>query len=190
MTASSLSLEKRDSGVPGLPARIAIMLINLINGAAILRCDDARSNERILMEQKIEPLSDDDAHRVEGQRTWVRDHYDPDARHQYETIEGKLRLLDTIISSGWIEPTETWKLQSLGITFGDAVAQRTGLSWVAVEDEYGRDPALHDHGTTIVVFPMTTISKRIERSEAVDVRELFDQACQSIGRLRTELKGG
>jgi len=141
------------------------------------------------MEQKIESLSDDDAHRLEQQRAWVRDHYEPDARDQYQTIEGKLRLLETITNSGWIEPTETWKLQSLGVTFGDALSEKMGLSWVAVEDEYGRDPALHDYGTTIVVFPLTTISKRIERGERVDIRELFDQACQSISRLRRELKG-
>src|SRR4029077_4511416 len=141
------------------------------------------------MEQKIEALSDQDLHRVERQRTWVRDHFSPEARHQYEPIEGKLRVLDTIIRSGWIEPTETWKLQSLGITFGDAVAQKMGLSWVAVEDEYGRDPALHDHGTTIVVFPLTKISKRIERGETIDVGKLFDQACHSISRARSELRG-
>jgi hypothetical protein len=141
------------------------------------------------MAQKIEELSDKDANQVEQQRTWVRDHYDAEARQQYQTIEGKLRLLDTIIRSGWIEPTETWKLQSLGITFGDALAQKMGLSWVAVEDEYGRDPALHDLGTTIVVFPATTISKRVERGETVDVRELFDRACHSISRARSELRG-
>src|SRR6516165_12396147 len=94
------------------------------------------------MTQKIEALLAEDAHSLEQQRTWVRDHYEPDARHQYETIEGKLRLLDTIIRASWIDPTETWKLQSLGITFGDALVQKMGLSWVMVEDEYGRDPAL------------------------------------------------
>jgi uncharacterized protein DUF3806 len=141
------------------------------------------------MEQKIEALAPDDVAHVEKQRAWVRDHYDAAARHQYETVEGKLRLLDTIIRSKWIEPGETWKLQSLGITFGDALAQELGLAWVAVEDADGRDPALHDQGTSIVAFPMTTISKRIERGETVDVRALFDVACQSVTRLRSELKG-
>ena len=141
------------------------------------------------MEQKIEALAPDDVAHVEKQRAWVRDHYDPAARHQYETVEGKLRLLDTIIRSKWIEPSETWKLQSLGITFGDALAQELGLAWVAVEDAHGRDPALRDQGTSIVIFPMTTISKRIERGEVVDVRSLFDTACQSVTRLRSELKG-
>ena len=138
------------------------------------------------MEQKIEAFSAEDTARVEKQRNWVRDHYDPESLHLYETLEGKLRLLDTILKENWIEPTETWKLQSLGITFGDALAQKMGLVWVAVEDEHGRDPALHDRGTTIVMFPLTTISKRVERGEIVDVRELFENACQTIGRLRSE----
>jgi Domain of unknown function (DUF3806) len=141
------------------------------------------------MAQKVEALSADDAAHVERQRTWVQDHYDADARHHYQTVEGKLRLLETIVQSDWIAPNETWKLQSLGITFGDALAQKMGLSWVTVEDEHGRDPALRDEGTSLVVFPMTTIAKRIERGETIDVRELFDQACRTIIRLRGELKG-
>jgi hypothetical protein len=141
------------------------------------------------MEQKIEALTPDDLARVEKQRAWVRDHYDEAARNRYGTVEGKLRLLDTIIGSKWIESSETWKLQSLGITFGDALAQELGLIWVAVEDEHGRDPALRDQGTSIVIFPMTTLSKRIERGETVDVCALFGAACQSVARLRSELKG-
>lgn len=141
------------------------------------------------MEQKIEALAPDDIAHLEKQRGWVRDYYEPAARHQYETLEGKLRLLDTIIRSKWIAPHETWKLQSLGITFGDALADELGLEWVAVEDAYGRDPALRDPNSSILTFPMTAISKRIERNEAVDVRALFYSACQSVSRLRTETKG-
>ena len=141
------------------------------------------------MQQKIEALTPDDVARLERQRGWVRDHYDDDARHQYETLEGKLRLLDTILRSNWIQASETWKLQSLGITFGDALAQKMDLVWVAVEDELGRDPALRDEGASIVIFPMTMISKRVERGEAIDVRRLFDAACQDTSRLRAKLKG-
>jgi hypothetical protein len=140
------------------------------------------------MEQKIEAPSLDDAMHVEKQRAWVRDHYEPAARHNYETIDGKLRLLETIIRSNWIEPTETWKLQSLGVTFGDALAQKMGLAWVAVEDEHGRSRALQDAGTSIIVFPTTTISKRIERGEQVDVQGLFETACRSIVELRAKLR--
>lgn len=80
----------------------------------------------------------------------------------------------------WIEPTETWKLQSLGITLGDALSQKLGMVWVRVEDEYGESPALRYPGTTLLIFPLTAISKRIERGEEVDVVELFDGLCRLI----------
>lgn len=138
------------------------------------------------MEQKIEPLSPEDVARVEKQRGWVRDHYEPHTQQQYETLEGKLKLLETILKNRWVEPAETWKLQSLGATLGDALAQKMGLSWVAVEDEHGRDPALNDPGTTIIMFPLTMISKRVERGETVDIRALFAGACSTVERLRSE----
>ncbi|MFO1109208.1 MAG: DUF3806 domain-containing protein [Bradyrhizobium sp.] len=138
------------------------------------------------MAQKIEEMSEDDEIGIEKQRNWVRDHFGPGLKHLYGTLEGKLSLLETILRQNWIEPNETWKLQSLGITFGDALAQKLKMHWVMVEDEHGRDAALHDQGTTIIVFPLTSISKRIERDETVDVRELFDSACQTIARIRSE----
>jgi Domain of unknown function (DUF3806) len=139
------------------------------------------------MHQKIEPPTPEDNARIEKQRAWVRDHYSPEMRHHYDALEGKLRLLDAILREKWIQPDETWKLQSLGITFGDALVQELGLAWVAVEDGHGRDPALHERGTTILLFPLTSISKRVERGEAVDVRALFAEACRTVRRLRTEL---
>jgi hypothetical protein len=136
------------------------------------------------MEQKIEPLSAEDADRVESQRSWVRDHYEPQARHKYDSIEGKLALLDHIICAGWIGKAETWKLQSLGITLGDVFVQDLGMDWVAVEDEYGRDPAVRLPGTSIILFPLTLISKRIERGEVVDVRAFHAGLRQMIDEQR------
>ncbi len=138
------------------------------------------------MDQKVEAFTPEDAQSVETQRSWVRDHFEEADRHFYETIEGKLQLLDTIIRSNWIRRDELPKLQCLGITFGDALAQELGLEWVAVEDQYGRDPALRDPETGSLVFAMTSISKRIERGEEVDVEALFDAACETIEDLRRE----
>ena len=75
---------------------------------------------------------------------------------EYESLEGKLRVIDTILAQGWATREETFELQCLGIAFGDALVQRLGLAWVAVEDEYGRDPALHLQGTSILIFPLTS----------------------------------
>jgi len=132
------------------------------------------------MDQKIEAMSDEDAARIEKQRSWVRDHFEPQARSEYDNLSGKLRLIQSIIAAGWIEPSETWKLQSLGVAFGDALAQALGLAWVTVEDEYGRDPALQVPSTTILVFPLTAISKRIERGDKVEVVDLFNSAMRTV----------
>jgi Domain of unknown function (DUF3806) len=132
------------------------------------------------MTRIVEAMNAEETARVEAQRSWVRDHFAPGARSGYETIEGKLTLLETILSSDWIDATETLKLQCLGVAFGDAMAQRLGLHWATVEDEYGRDPALKRDGTSLLALPLTSISKRIERGETVDVRALFESACSAI----------
>jgi hypothetical protein len=133
-----------------------------------------------MVEQKIEPLSRDDSDHLEKQRSWVRDHFEESSRHKYDSIDDKLRLVQTIIDANWIEPTETWKLQSLGVSFGDSLAQKLEMSWVAVEDEVGRTPALRLEGSSLVLFPVTAISKRVERGESVDVRDLFDDFCKVV----------
>lgn len=108
------------------------------------------------------------------------EHYEPHAQHEYESLEGKLKLLSTIVSQKWVEPTETVKLQCLGVAFGDALAQELGMRWVAVNDEYGRDPALELPETSVVIFPLTMISKRIERDEEVDVFRIFESVCAKV----------
>jgi len=138
------------------------------------------------MDQTCEPLNRDDIANLAAKRTWVCEHYEEAARHKYNTLDGKLTLVDTILRNNWIAPDETLKLQCLGVTFGDALAQRLGLTWVAVEDKYGRDPALTLEGTSVLVFPLTSISKRIERGEEVEVYRLFEDACSTIERLRRE----
>jgi hypothetical protein len=138
------------------------------------------------MDQKCEPLNRDDIADLAAKRTWVCGHYDEAARHKYDTLDGKLRLVDAILRNKWIAPDETLKLQCLGVIFGDALAQRLGLTWVAVEDKYGRDPALTLCGTSVLVFPLTSISKRVERGEEVEVYGLFEDACRTIERLRHE----
>lgn len=132
------------------------------------------------MADKHTPLHPDDQARLVAAREWIKGHFveDPDAT--YAPLEAKLRVIATIIESGWIEPHETWKLQALGVAFGDALAQQLELDWVTVEDEYGRDPALNWPGTAIYSYPLTSISKRVERGERVDVHQLFATACRLL----------
>jgi hypothetical protein len=136
------------------------------------------------MQQKCRVLNQDDIADLAAKRAWVCGHYDEAARHKYDTLDGKLSLLDAILRNKWIAPTETSKLQCLGVTFGDALAQKLGMTWVVVEDQYG--PALIIHGTRLIMFPLTAISERIERGEEVEVYKLFEDACSTIEQIRRE----
>ena len=135
------------------------------------------------VEQRVTHLEPDDLANLERARSWVRDHFKPEAQHKYEHVPEKLRLLQAILDAGWIEPRETAKLQSLGITLGDALAQELSMEWVMVEDEQGRDPALRFPGTTVLLFPLTMISKRIEDGESVDVANLFAKVAKGAREL-------
>lgn len=129
------------------------------------------------------PLRASERERIEAAREWVKGHFGDQLDERYAPLEGKLRVVDAIVRKGWVEPSETWKLQALGVALGDALAQKLMLDWVTVEDEYGCDPALNWPGTSVYSYPLTMISKRIERGEAVDVRELFEDACAHLSEM-------
>lgn len=128
----------------------------------------------------IDPATESD---LQAKRDWVAGHWNDDSRHKYATIEGKLDLLEAILAGGWIASAETVKLQALGATFGDAIAQKLLMEWVLVEDEYGQTAALNWPGTKLLSFPLTMIAKRVEDGEAVDVRDLFEGVCERITQL-------
>jgi hypothetical protein len=126
------------------------------------------------------PLSDADAGWLDAARTWVKGHFTDDAEAKYGSVAGKLRVTGAILANGWVLSTETWKLQALGAAFGDALSQELLLDWVTVDDQLGATAALNWPGTSVLSFPLTAISKRVEQAEQVDVGSLFDQACESL----------
>jgi hypothetical protein len=139
------------------------------------------------MQQIIREISDEMKLRIEVQRDWVRNHYDSDSLAKYDSFDGKLELLDIIIKSNWIEKDEKYKLQCLGITIGDTLVQGLNFTWIEVEDEYGTDPALKLDDTSLILFPLTMISKRIEKNEKVDVFELFEKVKLKVFELKDKV---
>ena len=138
------------------------------------------------MSQEIFPLSHAMAQDIEAKRAWVKNHYTSESKSEYYTVEGKLQLLDTILKSRWIEKEETLKLQCLGITLGDAFAQGLSLEWIEVKDEFGNDPALQLANTSIIIYPLTMISKRIEQGEGVDIYKLYTWLKDKITEIQSK----
>ena len=111
-------------------------------------------------------------------------------RERYGTpLPGGVRdlpLLQRLVDDGVFRSDQTYELQSLGIVLGQALADTSELSWVTVKDEYGADPALRYKTTTMLVFPLTMISKRVEEQQPVDVRALYDATLTQVEKLARE----
>lgn len=132
-------------------------------------------------EQKISNLTPADEKRMEDQRAVIKRFVgSEDSKRKYETAAGKLGTIRAILQGKFFKPDQTYELQCLGIVLGDALVQEMKMEWIMVEDEYGRDPAVRMPGTTIILFPLTMISKRIERGEQVDVFDLFNSSVDQI----------
>jgi hypothetical protein len=96
-----------------------------------------------------------------------------------------LTALQELLDLGILGPDRTIELQCLGIVFGMILADAVeGMDWAIVEDEIGRDPALRFEGTSLLVFPMTMLSKRVEEGEQVRVADLFVRICASLEELK------
>src|SRR5687767_7972417 len=122
-------------------------------------------------EQTFHELSPSDRSQLATQRAVVERYLgnDPQNLESYSTAAGKLNLLRAIIDARLFGPTHTYELQCMGVVFGDVFVQVCGWEWSMVEDQLGRDPCIRVPSSSIVLYPLTMISKRIEHGEAVDV---------------------
>ncbi len=72
----------------------------------------------------------------------------------------------------------------MGIVLGNVFVNEMPLQWVTVDDEHGRDPALQYPNTTVIVFPLTMISKRVEDGRSVHVAQIFEAVRKQVEKLK------
>jgi hypothetical protein len=63
-----------------------------------------------------------------------------------------------------------------------------GLDWAVAKDDLGIDICLRYADTSLCVFPIGMISKRIARGERVDVQDLYDATRTNISGLANEVE--
>jgi hypothetical protein len=140
-------------------------------------------------EQQITALTEADQQRLRDQRAIVEKYLaNEESRQKYKTATGKLGTIRALLQAGTFKREQTYELQCLGIVLGDAFVQDLGMEWIMVEDEYGRDPAIRMPNTSIILYPLTMISKRIERGEQVDVFDLFNGVATQVEDLKRQGK--
>lgn len=138
-----------------------------------------------------QPMSGEDRLRLEKQESVVlkvlQSRYGKELTLKHSKTD--FPLLQKLIDEKALRPDQTYELQCLGIALGQVFAAETPLRWVMVEDEYGRDPALQYPDTTILLFPLTMISKRIEKGQEVDVADLFRGTMEMVEKTKEKLSG-
>ncbi|UVH58937.1 DUF3806 domain-containing protein [Variovorax paradoxus] len=98
-----------------------------------------------------------------------------------------LATIQNVLDSKLLEPEATYLLQALGLAFGRIfIKSQDDYEWCMVDDEYGRDPAIRYKQTSLLLFPLTIISKRFERGENVNVTEMFEKLQETVDDLRAK----
>ena len=87
-----------------------------------------------------------------------------------------LKSLGAAVSSSSSEDD----ILAVGAAFGEAVAERAGLKWVMVFDEYGLDFGLQKPMTSLVCFPLSMIQKRVEQDGKLDLVSLVAETARLI----------
>lgn len=151
---------------------VALWVISLITGTGTMA-----------EKQQILPP---DLDRISKQRAVV----DAATRSLYATSlpggKGDLAVLQRLVDDQVFRPDQTYELQSLGIVLGQVLALHPDLSWVTVQDDYGTDPALRYKTTSILVFPLTMISKRVEDGREVEVEYLYEATLTHVREVEYE----
>jgi len=141
------------------------------------------------MQQKITPPGDADLAQIAKQEATalqlLRSRY-PDAK--FDHGETDLKWLQRLVDDKALRREQTYELQCLGIVLGQVFAAQTPLRWVVVEDEFGRDLGLQYPNTTVIVFPLTMISKRVEDGRDVDVIPLFRTVAAQVEKIKDDLE--
>jgi hypothetical protein len=97
-----------------------------------------------------------------------------------------LGTIRAILQAGIFRREQTYELDCLGVVLGDAFVQELGMEWIMVQDKHGRDAAVRMPKTTIILYPLTMNSKRLERGEQVDVFELFNGVAAQVEALQRQ----
>lgn len=127
------------------------------------------------MDQRIEAPTDSDIDRIAKQLIHAESVVKDITGRAFDGSRAGLLAIQSVLDTGAVERDATYTLQSLGMAFGTVfIEQHPGFDWWMVEDEHGRDPAIRFGQSTLLAFPQTMISKRIEAGECVDIEELFD----------------
>jgi hypothetical protein len=162
--------------------RTFTIIVLLAVGMAGIHLEGIMSGPNQKNEPRFTELSGEDTAQLDKQRSLVA----AVAKQKYGTPsltkKNDLVVLQRLIDDQVFNKSQTYELQCLGVAFGDVLASEFPLRWVMVTDEYGTDPTLRYKKMVLQINALTMISKRIERNESVNLRQLLEITGQQLAR--------
>ena len=158
-----------------------IVWLNLFSCTAVMF---AQSTPERKSEPHFAELSKEDSARLERQRALVAAAIKK--KYGIPRLTGTrkdLPILQKLLDDRVFSKSQTYELQSLGVTFGDVLTSEFPLRWVMVTDEYGTDPTLRFRNTAVNINALTMISKRVERDEQVSLSHLVEKTRDAIAEV-------
>lgn len=141
-----------------------------------------------MAEQRIEAPTTNDVDRIAHLLIHAEALINDALGQKLDGTTGDLELIQTVLDRNLVGGESTYSLQALGMAFGKVfVNENAGYDWWMVEDEYGRDPAIRYEKTSLLAFPLTMISKRIEDGERVDIIEMYQGLRERLEDLKREI---
>jgi hypothetical protein len=139
------------------------------------------------MDQKIIAPNDIDIDRIARALIAAQDLIFEISGRKHTYGEDDLDTLQIVIDSGKIEHESTFALQSLGLHFGKIfIENNKDYDWWIVDDDDGRDPCVRYKKTSLIFFPQTMISKRIEDKKTCDVRSMYFGLKERMEEIKSE----
>lgn len=122
----------------------------------------------------FEALTDVEQRAIEEMRDWSAGQGIGD---EFLTVAGKLAIVRRAIEGSAVGPSDAWKLNALGVLFGDALTQamEDRLRWVVAEDGLGPAYALSWKHTEVLIYPLSAIRSRVQDGLPVDVHAMFHE---------------
>ena len=92
-----------------------------------------------------------------------------------------LALLQRIVDNNLISRNDTLALQAMGAVLGNVMSTDIpALRWKIYEDALGRSRALCVQDTRECLFPMTMLSRRMEKGLKPDVDKVYEDAIELV----------
>jgi hypothetical protein len=100
--------------------------------------------------------------------------------------EDDLNLLQRLSDDGALRSGQDADLESVGIVFGQVLSSTMRLQWITVEWQGERTLALQYPNTTVILYPGSMVTKRVNRGERLEFTTLFRALVKQVEKMKDD----